>query len=92
MLKLLMRFYDVQKGAILINGHDIRDFCRKDLRALFGMVLQDTWLFNGTLIDNIRNADLILVVCDGNIVEQGTHAKLLSRNGFYVELYNIQFQ
>jgi ATP-binding cassette subfamily B protein len=49
-----MRFYDVNKGAILIDGHDIRDLRREDLRCMFGMVLQDTWLFNGSIMDNIR--------------------------------------
>ncbi|MDP4164638.1 MAG: ABC transporter ATP-binding protein [Bacillota bacterium] len=53
-VKLLMRFYDVNEGAILIDGHDIRDFSRKDLRSLFGMVLQDTWLYNASIMDNIR--------------------------------------
>jgi len=196
MVKLLMRFYDVDEGAILIDGHDIREFTRTDLRQLFGMVLQDTWLFNGTILDNIRygredaseeeviaaakaahvdhfirtlpegyhfelneevtnisqgqkqlltiaravladppmlildeatssvdthteiliqramdrlmegrtsfviahrlstirDADLILVMRDGNIVEQGTHEELLARGGFYAELYNSQFE
>ncbi len=196
LVKLLMRFYDVDEGAILIDGHDIRRFRRADLRRLFGMVLQDTWLFNGTILDNIRygredateeevvraakaahidrfirtlpegyhavineevtnishgqkqlltiarailadppmlildeatssvdthtelliqqamdelmrgrtsfviahrlstirDADLILVVRDGNIVEQGTHEELLARGGFYAELYNSQFE
>jgi len=54
MVKLLMRFYDVNEGAILIDGKDIRTFKRNDLRSLFGMVLQDTWLFNGTIRENIR--------------------------------------
>ncbi len=54
MVKLLMRFYDVNSGAILIDGHDIREFTRRDLRKLFGMVLQDTWLYNGTILENIR--------------------------------------
>ena len=54
MVKLLMRFYDVDSGSILVDGHDIRDFTRKDLRKLFGMVLQDTWLYNGTIMENIR--------------------------------------
>ncbi|MBS7176785.1 MAG: ABC transporter ATP-binding protein, partial [Clostridiales bacterium] len=54
MIKLLMRFYDVNSGAILVDGHDIRDFNRDDLRSLFGMVLQDTWLFHGTIMENIR--------------------------------------
>ncbi len=196
MVKLLMRFYDVDEGAILIDGHDIRQFSRAGLRQLFGMVLQDTWLFNGTILDNIRygcenvseeeviaaakaahvdhfirtlpegyqfelneevtnisqgqkqlltiarailadppmlildeatssvdthteiliqramdqlmegrtsfviahrlstirDADLILVMRDGNIVEQGTHEELLERGGFYAELYNSQFE
>jgi len=196
LVKLLMRFYDVDEGAILVDGYDIRQFTRADLRQLFGMVLQDTWLFNGTILDNIRygredateekvieaaraaridryirtlpegyrtvineemtnisqgqkqlltiarailmnppmlildeatssvdthtelliqeametlmwgrtsfviahrlstirNADLILVMRDGNIVEQGTHEELLARGGFYAELYNSQFE
>ena len=54
MVKLLMRFYDVNSGAILIDGHDIREFTREDLRKQFGMVLQDTWLYNGTIMENIR--------------------------------------
>ena len=54
MVKLLMRFYDVNQGAILVDGYDIKDFNRSDLRKLFGMVLQDTWLFNGTIMENIR--------------------------------------
>ena len=54
MVKLLMRFYDVDSGAIRIDGHNIKDFTRTDLRHLFGMVLQDTWLFNGTIAENIR--------------------------------------
>ena len=54
MVKLLMRFYDVDSGKILVDGHDVRDFSRKDLRKLFGMVLQDTWLYNGTIMENIR--------------------------------------
>jgi len=53
-VKLLMRFYDVNEGAILIDGHDIREFTRSDLRSMFGMVLQDTWLYNGTIMENIR--------------------------------------
>ncbi len=196
LVKLLMRFYDVDEGAILVDGHDVREFARADLRRLFGMVLQDTWLFNGTIMENIRygrldatdeevieaakiahadhfiralpggydfvlneevtnisqgqkqlltiarailadppmlildeatssvdthtelliqsamdklmhgrtsfviahrlstirNADLILVIRDGNIVEQGTHEELLEKGGFYAELYNSQFE
>ncbi|KHO61801.1 multidrug ABC transporter ATP-binding protein [Thermoanaerobacter sp. YS13] len=195
-VKLLMRFYDVNEGAILIDGHDIRDFTREDLRSLFGMVLQDTWLYNGTIMDNIRygrldatdeevikaakaahvdsfvrtlpggynmvlneettnisqgqkqlltiarailkdpkilildeatssvdtlteiqiqkamdylmkgrtsfiiahrlstirDADLILVMNHGDIVEQGTHEELLAKGGFYASLYNSQFE
>lgn len=195
-VKLLMRFYDVNSGAILIDGHDIREFQRNELRSLFGMVLQDTWLFNGTIADNIRygkldasdeevkkaaiaaqadhfirtlpdgyemvlneeadnisqgqkqlltiarailadpkilildeatskvdtrtevliqkamdhlmqgrtsfviahrlstirNADLILVMNDGDIVEQGTHDELIAKNGFYANLYKSQFE
>ena len=195
MVKLLMRFYDVDKGSILIDGIDIRDFKRKDLRSLFGMVLQDTWLYSGTIADNIKygklnadieeikdaarsasvhhfiktlpdnynmvlneesdnislgqkqlltiarvilkdpkilildeatssvdtrteiliqeamdklmenrtsfiiahrlstikNADLILVMDDGGIVEQGRHEELLKKDGFYAKLYNSQF-
>jgi ATP-binding cassette subfamily B protein len=54
MVKLLMRFYDVNEGAIFVDGHDIREFTRRDLRKMFGMVLQDTWLYNGTIMENIR--------------------------------------
>ena len=196
MVKLLMRFYDVNAGAILVDGHNVKDFRRGDLRCMFGMVLQDTWLFNGTIMENIRygratatdeeviaaakaahadhfirtlpqgyqtvlneettnlsqgqmqlltiaralladpqilildeatssvdthtevliqaataeimqgrtsfiiahrlstirDADWILVMKDGDIVEQGRHGKLLARNGFYAELYNSQFE
>ena len=194
-VKLLMRFYDLDKGRILIDGHDIKDFTRRDLRDNFGMVLQDTWLFSGTIMENIRygrldakdeevikaakdayahrfiqtlpdgynmvineeadnisqgqkqlltiarailsdpkilildeatssvdtrtevliqrgmknlmegrtafiiahrlstirDADLILVMNDGDIVEQGSHEGLLEKRGFYWELYNSQF-
>ncbi|WP_053984790.1 ABC transporter ATP-binding protein [Niameybacter massiliensis] len=196
MIKLLMRFYDVNSGAIRLDGHDIKDFNRSELRDAFGMVLQDTWLFNGSIMENIRygnleasdeqvikaakaarvhhfvktlpdgynmvlneeasnvsqgqkqlltiarailsdpkvlildeatssvdtrtevliqqamenlmkgrtsfiiahrlstirNADLILVMRDGDIVEQGTHDNLLAANGFYASLYNSQFE
>jgi ATP-binding cassette subfamily B multidrug efflux pump len=54
MVKLLMRFYDVNSGSILVDGHDIRDYTRHDLRKMFGMVLQDTWLYNGPIMENIR--------------------------------------
>jgi ATP-binding cassette subfamily B protein len=196
MVKLLMRFYDVNSGAILVDGHNIKDFNRNDLRCMFGMVLQDTWLYNGTIMENIRygrmgasdeeviaaakaarvdhfvrtlpegynlvlneetsnisqgqmqlmtiaraflvdptilildeatssvdthtevqiqkamdslmkgrtsfiiahrlstirEADWILVMKDGDIVEQGKHDKLLAKKGFYAELYNSQFE
>ena len=195
-VKLLMRFYDVNSGSILVGGHNIKDFKRGELRSLFGMVLQDTWLFEGTIKDNIKygkqdatdsevieaakaahvhhfiktlpnsydmvlneessnisqgqkqlltiarviltdpkilildeatssidtrteeqiqsamdnlmkgrtsfiiahrlstikNADLILVMNQGDIVEQGTHEELLAKQGFYADLYNSQFQ
>ena len=195
MVKLLMRFYDVNSGAILVDGSDVRDFNRSELREIFGMVLQDTWLFKGTIMENIRygrldatdeevieaakaahahhfiqtlpggyqmelnedasnvsqgqkqlltiarailadnkimildeatssvdtrteqqiqkamnhlmegrtsfviahrlstirDADLILVMKDGDIIEQGKHEELLAKNGFYAELYNSQF-
>ena len=196
MVKLLMRFYDVDRGSIRLNDRDIRDFNRRDLRDAFGMVLQDTWLFKGTIMENIRygrldatdeeviaaakaarahhfiqtlpggyqmelnedasnvsqgqkqlltiarailadnkilildeatssvdtrteieiqkamdnlmkgrtsfviahrlstirNADLILVMKDGDIIEQGDHDTLLAANGFYANLYNSQFE
>ena len=196
MVKLLMRFYDVTDGAILVDGHNVKDFERGDLRKMFGMVLQDTWLFGGTVKENIKygredatddeviqaakaahvhhfiktlpkgynsiineestnisagqkqlltiarviladpkilildeatssidtrteiqiqsamdnlmkgrtsfiiahrlstieNADLILVMNHGDIVEQGTHEELLAKNGFYADLYNSQFE
>ncbi len=195
MVKLLMRFYDVNGGAIKVDGYDVRDFERSSLREAFGMVLQDTWLFNGTIMENIRygrldatdekviaaakaahvdrfirtlpdgyqtelneesgnvsqgqkqlltiarailadnrilildeatssvdtrteiriqkamnnlmkgrtsfviahrlstirEADLILVMKDGDIVEQGNHNELIEKNGFYASLYNSQF-
>ncbi|MDD6636497.1 MAG: ABC transporter ATP-binding protein, partial [Coriobacteriaceae bacterium] len=196
LVKLLMRFYEVDSGAITIDGYDIREFDRKDLRSIIGMVLQDTWLFNGTIRENIRygnleatdeqveeaakaafahgfimtlpegydtvinedatnisqgqrqlltiaravlanrqmlvldeatssvdtrteqriqdamdnlmagrtsfviahrlstirNADLILVMDNGDIVEQGTHEELLQLGGSYAQLYNCQFE
>lgn len=196
MIKLLMRFYDVNSGAILVDGHDVRDFKRQDLRSIFGMVLQDTWLFSGTVADNIRygkldasldevreacktasvdhfirtlpdgydmiineeadnisggqkqlltiarviladpkvlildeatssvdtrtelliqdamdklmegrtsfiiahrlstikNADLIIVMNEGDIIETGNHEELLAKDGFYAKLYNSQFE
>ena len=196
MVKLLMRFYDVTDGSIRVDGHDIREFRRGELRRLFGMVLQDTWLFKGTIMENIRygrldatdeevigaaraanahhfiqtlpggyrmelnedasnvsqgqkqlltiarailadsrimildeatssvdtrteariqqamnrlmegrtsfviahrlstirDADLILVLKDGDIIEQGKHEELLEKGGFFADLYNSQFE
>ena len=196
MVKLLMRFYDVNSGSILVDGHDVREYNRPQLRETFGMVLQDTWLFKGTIMENIRygrldatdeevieaakaahahhfiqtlpggynmelnedasnvsqgqkqlltiarailadnrilildeatssvdtrteiriqkaldnlmrgrtsfviahrlstikNADMILVMKDGDIIEQGNHEELIKKNGFYAELYNSQFE
>lgn len=196
MVKLLMRFYDVNSGSIKLDGHDLRDFNRRELRDALGMVLQDTWLFNGTIMENIRygrldatdeeviaaakaahadrfirtlpdgykmvlnedasnvsqgqkqlltiarailadnpilildeatssvdtrtesriqramnnlmkgrtsfiiahrlstikDADLILIMKDGDIIEQGTHDELLEKQGFYCDLYNSQFE
>ena len=196
MVKLLMRFYDVNSGEIMVDGHNIKDFNRSELREMFGMVLQDTWLFSGTIMENIRygrldatdeeviaaakaahihnfimqqpggyqmvldeetsnisqgqkqlltiarailadnkilildeatssvdtrtemriqkamnnlmkgrtsfviahrlstikDADLILVMKDGDIFEQGNHKELLEKGGFYAELYNSQFE
>ena len=196
MVKLLMRFYDVNSGEIMVDGHNIKDFNRSELREMFGMVLQDTWLFSGTIMENIRygrldatdeevitaakaahihnfimqqpggyqmvldeetsnisqgqkqlltiarailadnkilildeatssvdtrtemriqkamnnlmkgrtsfviahrlstikDADLILVMKDGDIIEQGDHKELLEKGGFYAELYNSQFE
>lgn len=196
MVKLLMRFYDVNSGSILVDGHDVREYNRPQLREAFGMVLQDTWLFKGTIMENIRygrldatdeevieaakaahahhfiqtlpggynmelnedasnvsqgqkqlltiarailadnrilildeatssvdtrteiriqkaldnlmrgrtsfviahrlstikNADMILVMKDGDIIEQGNHEELIKQNGFYAELYNSQFE
>ena len=196
MVKLLMRFYDVDDGEILVDGHNIKDFNRRDLRNAFGMVLQDTWLYKASIMENIRygrldatdeevieaakaahahhfietlpsgydmelnedasnvsqgqkqlltiarailadnpilildeatssvdtrteiriqkamdnlmrgrtsfviahrlstikDADVILVMKDGDIIEQGNHEELLAKNGFYAELYNSQFE
>ena len=151
MVKLLMRFYDVNSGNIRLGQDDIRQFNRRELRDAFGMVLQDTWLFKGTIMENIRygrvdatdeeviaaakaarahhfiqtlpggyqmelnedasnvsqgqkqlltiarailadNKILILVMKDGDIVEQGNHEELLKAGGFYANLYNSQFE
>lgn len=74
MVKLLMRFYDVNKGAIRVDGHDIRDFNRADLRQMFGMVLQDTWLFHGTIMENIRYGNLN--VTDEEVIEAAKAARV----------------
>ena len=196
MVKLLMRFYDVDEGAILVDGHNIKDFNRRDLRDAFGMVLQDTWAYKASIMENIRygrleatdeeviaaakaahahhfietlpggydfelnedasnvsqgqkqlltiarailadnpilildeatssvdtrteiriqkamdnlmrgrtsfviahrlstikDADIILVMKDGDIVEQGSHDELIAKKGFYADLYNSQFE
>ena len=151
MVKLLMRFYDVNSGNIRLGQDDIRQFNRRELRDAFGMVLQDTWLFKGTIMENIcygrmdatdeeviaaakaarahhfiqtlpggyqmelnedasnvsqgqkqlltiarailaDNKILILVMKDGDIVEQGNHEELLKAGGFYANLYNSQFE
>ena len=81
MVKLLMRFYDVQSGCIKIGGTDIRDFARDDLRSLFGMVLQDTWLFHGTIRDNIRYGKL-----DATDEEVVAAAKLANAHAFIKHL------
>lgn len=87
MVKLLMRFYDVNSGAILIDGHDIREFSREDLRSMFGMVLQDTWLYNGTIMENIRYGRL-----DATDEEVKAAAKAAHVHGFVKTLpdgYNM---
>ena len=81
MVKLLMRFYDVDSGEILLNGHNVRDFDRSDLREGFGMVLQDTWLFKGTIMENIRYGRL-----DASDEECIAAAKLANANGFIQRL------
>ena len=81
MVKLLMRFYDVNAGSILLDGHNIKDFKRNDLRKMFGMVLQDTWLFNGTIMDNLRYGRL-----DATDEEVMNAAKLANAHGFISRL------
>lgn len=89
MVKLLMRFYDINKGSILIDGHDIRDFTREDLRSMFGMVLQDTWLYNGTIMENIRYGRLdatdseVIAAAKAAHVDSFVHAL---PNGYKMEL------
>ncbi|AOT69298.1 ABC transporter ATP-binding protein [Geosporobacter ferrireducens] len=82
-VKLLMRFYDINRGAIRIDGHDIKDFTRGDLRNIFGMVLQDTWLFNGSIMDNIRYGRL--TASDEEVIEA---AKLAHVHSFVKTLPN----
>ena len=81
MVKLLMRFYDVDSGEILLNGHNVRDFDRSDLREGFGMVLQDTWLFKGTIMENIRYGKL-----DATDEEVYAAAKLANADSFITKL------
>ena len=83
MVKLLMRFYDVNDGAILIDGHNIKDFKRNDLRKMFGMVLQDTWLFNGTIMENLRYGRL-----DATDEEVINAAKAVNAHEFIMKLEN----
>ena len=93
-VNLLMRFYETDSGDILIDGVSIKDMKREEIRDIFGMVLQDTWLSNGTIRENIafgKNVDLILVMNNGDIVESGNHEELLKLNGVYANLYNSQF-
>jgi ATP-binding cassette subfamily B multidrug efflux pump len=71
-VKLLMRFYDIDSGSIMVDGVDVRQFTRNDLRSMFGMVLQDTWLFNGTIRENIRYGNL--AATDGQVVAAGKMA------------------
>lgn len=88
-VKLLMRFYDINKGSIMIDGHDIRDFNRNDLRDLFGMVLQETWLYNGSIMENIRYGKL--TASDEDVIEaiKAAHANHFIEalpNGYNMEL------
>lgn len=88
-VKLLMRFYDLQQGAILIDGYDIKDFTRKDLRSAFGMVLQDTWLYSGTIKDNIRYGKLDATdkeILDAAKAAQVDHFVRTLPNGYDMEL------
>ena len=77
MVKLLMRFYDVDAGSITLNGHDVRDFDRSALREGFGMVLQDTWLFKGTIMENIRYGRLDATDEGGHCRRQGCQRRPL---------------
>jgi ATP-binding cassette subfamily B protein len=88
-VKLLMRFYDINEGSILIDGRDIREFTRGDLRSMFGMVLQDTWLYNGSIMENIRYGRLDAT--DAEVIEAAKAAHVDSfvhalPNGYNMEL------
>ena len=83
MVKLLMRFYDVNKGAIKVDGHDVKNFNRSELHEMFGMVLQDTWLFSGTIMENIRYGKL-----DATDEEVHAAAKLANADSFIHKLPN----
>ena len=79
MVKLLMRFYDVDSGAVRVDGHDVRDFNRSELREGFGMVLQDTWLFHGTIMENIRYGRLDATDEEVVAAAKAAHVHRLSR-------------
>jgi len=88
-VKLLERFYDVNEGRILVGGHDIRDFTRNDLRSMMGMVLQETWLFNGTIEDNIRYGKLDATeeeIRRAASIAQADHFIRTLPNGYQMEL------
>jgi ATP-binding cassette subfamily B multidrug efflux pump len=86
-VKLLMRYYDVNEGTILVDGHDIREFTRHDLRSIFGMVLQDTWLYNGTILDNIRYGRLDAT--DAEVIEAAKAAHVDSFVHMLPDGYNM---
>ena len=90
MIKLLMRFYDVNSGEILIDGHNIKDFNRSELRELFGMVLQDTWLFHGTIMENIRYGRLDATDEEVIAAAKAAHAHhfIMSQPGGYQMVLN----
>lgn len=89
MVKLLMRFYDVNSGSIKLDGHDVRDFDRHQLRESFGMVLQDTWLFQGTIMENIRYGRLDATDEEVIAAAKAAHADTFIRqlpDGYQMEL------
>ena len=89
MVKLLMRFYDVNSGVILLDGHNVKDFERHDLRKAFGMVLQDTWLFQGTIMENIRYGRLDATDEEVIAAAKAAHADSFIRqlpDGYQMEL------